>query len=255
VTEVESSGTYYSDPDSVGIWFINPDGTNRRIFLKTGDMPDWSPDGDKLALVMGGQIYSVKVIGDSIIQLTIEGTNLFPDWSPDGKYITYDSNFNDPVGAYVIWIMDANGENKQDISQHLVGEWRMPDWSPDGLRIAHLRYIGIGTPEIFLMDTTGENEVRLTNNSRDDRYPIWSPSGSKILFESQEEGELVQIWIMNADGSNPRQLTTEGGKEPSWSPDGSQIVYSRYNPWEFSDENGRLWIMNSDGSSKRQLTF
>jgi TolB protein len=251
--KVYKSGRYTVDPSLRGIWFINPDGTNKRMFLWGGDLPDWNPVEPKLAIVMNSQIYTIKLNGDSLTQLTFEGRNFFPDWSPDGKKIAYDSDFDDPKGAKVIWVMNADGTNKQDISQHGIGEWRQPDWSPDGESIVHLRYVGVGAPELFVMDKNGGNAKRLTFDEKDDRYPKFSPDGSKIVFSSAKESP-PQIFVMDADGCNIKQLTTEGGTYPAWSPDGSKIVYVRYSD-EYSSKHGQLWIMDADGSNKKQLTY
>jgi len=96
----------------------------------------------------------------------------------------------------------------------------------------------------------------LLSNDRDNRYPIWSTDGLKIAFSSQAMGKAPQIWVMDADGSNPQQLTTKGGITPAWSPCEEKIVYSQYD-WRVYNprENGTLWIMNADGTSKCQLTL
>lgn len=82
----------------------------------------------------------------------------------------------------------------------------------------------------------------------------YEANGTKIAFSSQKPGEYNQIWVMDSDGSNLRQLTTKGGTYPGWSPDGSKIVYVRESCYEYSSEHGTLWIMDADGSNKRQLT-
>ena len=245
--------------DTTGIYFINPDGTNKRLFLSgLCYYPDWSPDGEWIVFSNGAQIWKIKVTGDSLTQLTFEGRNFYPDWSPDGKKIAYDSNFRNPWGANVIWVMDSDGNNKKDISQHGVGEWRIPDWSPDGAKIVHQRYVETpnGTPEIVVMDKNGNNFIRLTNNLSLDSYPVYSPDGKKIAFSSSPgyradiPPDIPQIWIMNSDGSGLKKLTEEGGDMPCWSPDGQRIAYVNCNQL-----NGRIWIMNSDGSEKHQITF
>ncbi|MGH7457283.1 MAG: TolB family protein, partial [bacterium] len=88
-----------------------------------------------------------------------------------------------------------------------------------------------------------------------------------IAFQTnQTETRDPEIWVINADGSNPQKLTGGwdshfvlyygGGKEPSWSPDGQKIIYARYSK-EIRETPGnyKLWIMDADGRSKRQLTF
>jgi TolB protein len=68
------------------------------------------------------------------------------------------------------------------------------------------------------MDPTTQHIINLTpdSGSRNER-PSWAPDGRHIVFESTRNGPR-QIWSMLADGSQPRQLTTEGHNEsPNWS--------------------------------------
>lgn len=73
----------------------------------------------------------------------------------------------------------------------------------------------------------------------------------RIVFHSDRDGE-IDIYVMNADGSDVRRLTDAPGRdfEPDWSPDGSTIVFSsdRDDP-----ENAHLYLMNADGASQRRL--
>jgi len=88
--------------------------------------------------------------------------------------------------------------------------------------------------------------------------PKFSPNVSKIAFFSQKgNGELVQIWLVNVDGTNITQLTTEGvgGYRFSWSPDGREIVYVSYRFTDYTFANSTLWIINLETGEKRQLTF
>ncbi len=73
----------------------------------------------------------------------------------------------------------------------------------------------------------------------------WGQVGGKIAFISDREG-YGDVWIMNADGSDPINLTQ--GREcasPAWSPDGTQIAYIA---------SGEIWLMNADGSNPQQVT-
>jgi len=83
-----------------------------------------------------------------------------------------------------------------------------------------------GDNEIFLIKKT---EVeKLTDNSWEDEYPVWSPDGYKIAFTSNREGNY-DIFLMNADGSGVTNLTSSSANEthPAWFPDGKGIAYMR----------------------------
>jgi Tol biopolymer transport system component len=80
--------------------------------------------------------------------------------------------------------------------------------------------------------------------------PAWSPVSDEIAFVATESGN-DEIWIINRDGTNVRQLTRnewEWDKHPSWSPDGQQIIF-----YSNRTGNNQLWIMNKDGSEQRLL--
>jgi Tol biopolymer transport system component len=99
----------------------------------------------------------------------------------------------------------------------------------------------------------GSAQTNLTGSPSTDQHPTWSPDGRKIAFASNRDGAHMDIWVMNADGSSPVNLTPlpdssgsgEAGTEPAWSPDGTRIAYNY---------QGDVWVMNIDGSGKVNLT-
>lgn len=102
------------------------------------------------------------------------------------------------------------------------------------------------------MNRDGSNRKRLTHaKNKWDSAPAWSPDGRKIVFGraySDEEGVWRQeIWIMNADGSEQKQLTSLDGGGPSFTPDGRIVFHS-------SSNTSEICIANQDGSNKINLT-
>jgi Tol biopolymer transport system component len=72
----------------------------------------------------------------------------------------------------------------------------------------------------------------------------------KIAFSSERDGN-VEIYVMNADGTNQVRLTSNGAidERPSWSPDGTKITF-----WSNRDGNREIYVMNADGSVQMRLT-
>ncbi len=244
ITRIDIGGSYTVNPDSEGLWIISPDGGAPQLVMK-GSQEDacWSPDGRWIAFEAGAQIYKAPinesgVDTSGIVQLTFTGRNFFPAWSPDGQWVAYSNSIGDTVG---IWISPANGSGGR--SYFAFGG--QPDWVPDGNALIY------GNRGIWIERVDHSYKVRVITDSvnRLGGSKI-SSNGSKIVFESN-----VQIWVMNTDGTKLKQLTSDGGMQPSWSPDGQKIVYVGFTQKEYNPEsNGTLWIMNSDGSVKYQLT-
>lgn len=245
---------FHSDTSSstTGIFLIDTNGTNKRqIVSGYCGSPDFSSDGNWVVF-HSGQIYKIKINGDSLTQLTNGGSNYFPSWSSDGEWIAYDSDYLDPTGSIVIWKVKPDTSVRIDISQHGIGELRMPSWSPDVNSILFIKGVSASSPsEIFAMDSSGQNPYRITNNINWEWYPRYSPDGQKILFTQQHENSLnFQLFTVNSNGTGLTQITDTQGYSADYSPEGEKIVYCDSSPG-----NGRLWTMNKDGTNKRQLTF
>ncbi len=105
---------------------------------------------------------------------------------------------------------------------------------------------------IYTCNINGSNWTKLSGNHKGaDLFPSWSPDGSKIVFHSDRDG-YYQIYIMNADGSNPVRLISSESEDtlPAWSPDGNKIAFT-------SNRSGgvdQIFVMNADGSAIKQVT-
>jgi eukaryotic-like serine/threonine-protein kinase len=96
----------------------------------------------------------------------------------------------------------------------------------------------------------GVAERHPVSSTRTDANPSFSPDGKQIVFASDRSG-TVQVWVANADGSQPVRLTDLGdhSASPRWSPDGRWIAFD-------SQENGRwdVWMVRAEGGAPRRVT-
>ena len=109
-----------------------------------------------------------------------------------------------------------------------------------------------GNDEIYVMNTDGTEQTRLTNNTDDDRSPSWSPDGAKIAFVSGDIFTNVEIYVMNADETEQKNLTDNPASDSwlSWSPDGKKIAFVSGDIFVNVD----IYVMNADGTEQIRLT-
>jgi TolB protein len=100
-----------------------------------------------------------------------------------------------------------------------------------------------GSEHIFTVNPDGSDVTDLTPGF-EAASPAWSPDGSKIAFEVFLAPPMNGIWVMDANGSNKKQLTDDGGAGPSYSPDGTRIVYTL---------TSGLVVMRADGTHGKQI--
>jgi imidazolonepropionase-like amidohydrolase/Tol biopolymer transport system component len=130
------------------------------------------------------------------------------------------------------------------------GSWMNIDVSPDGRRIA-FDLLG----DIYTMPIAGGTPTRIADGLAYEQQPRFSPDGKRIAFVS-DRGGGDNIWIMNADGSDKRQVTKEDFRllnQPSWSPDGRFIVAKKHFTTGRSLGTGEVWIYHVSGGGGVQL--
>lgn len=169
-----------------------------------------------------------------------------PQWSPDGSRIAFQSRRSDEGD---VWIMNADGSSPFNVTNNEAAFELHPSWSPDGTKIAYMSR----TPfdQIFVINADGTNNTFIAGTADADAgFPSWSPDGTKIAFATSRDGN-AEIYVMNADGSNPVNLTQHAGFDlsPVWSPDGTKIAW-----FTTRDGNGEIFVMNADGSNPVNVT-
>ncbi len=130
-------------------------------------------------------------------------------------------------GNKEIYLMDADGSNLKNISQHPAMEYGA-SWSPTFKYLATYSNRNFN-PEIYLLDLENDSAIRLTNDGSDDVLPAISPDGKRIAFMSDRNQKSRCIFLMKLDGSEVQALTNNDVYEesPSWSPDGTSLLFTR----------------------------
>ena len=225
------------------------------------DRPMWSPDGNYIAYAAqkdyNWDVWLASSDGQAHYRLTEDPqmeTN--PIWRPDGLGLAYKVA---PSGDYNLtqeyFISLENGINDAKIFF-----WDGPqsvqlnDWSPDGSRIVYTAEVessASGQAQIsYLAIVSNATLGKYFSKGRDskilsqgqtlgDRGPVFSPDGSQIAFWAWDLSYRATLWVVNADGSNLRQITTAGfDMYPQWSPSGDNLLFE-------SNRSGNmdLWVI------------
>ena len=163
-------------------------------------------------------------------------------------------------GGEATYIMRADGSEAQlappDVIYNVTQLYQQQQWSPDGLQFAYVEHVSDqASTNIFKvrsdLPATWDRDIMLTDYTGTEYDPVWSPDGQSIAFVANHTGN-DEIWLMNQDGGNQRQLTFNDwpwDKHPSFSPDGQQIVF-------YSNRSGgrQIWVMRIDGSAQTNLS-
>jgi Tol biopolymer transport system component/serine/threonine protein kinase len=175
-------------------------------------------------------------------------------WSPDEQWIVYSPGGSGERQA--LWRVSAKGGRAAE-RLLLPGErFTSPSFARRGNRAVIVQeHLDVDIVEISLNSglppTSTISPQRWGSSTRFEQRPDFSPDGTKVVFVSTRAG-ASDLWLANADGSNPVQLTNQFGSgegSPKWSPDGRSIAFT-----SLQDGNADIWLMDADGAHKRKLT-
>ncbi|MCA1600195.1 MAG: serine/threonine-protein kinase, partial [Acidobacteria bacterium] len=228
--------------------------------------PAFSPDGQTLAFTrwikrFACDIYLVPIGGGEPKRLTFDNLDIGGlAWTADGQSIVFLS-FGVGVGPR-LWKISAAGGTPEPLEIGSNNPWQMGidrffSVSRQGHRLAYST--GMSDNNIWRIEVPSSkgqraSPIKLISSSRSDRTGQFSRDGKRIAFESDRSGSN-QIWVCEADGSNPIQLTSMGGwpGSPDWSPDGRQIAFDARAEVN-SDDIRHIYVMNAEGGPPRHIT-
>jgi Tol biopolymer transport system component len=243
------------------IWVMDADGTNETNLTNTPDIderdPAWSPDGTKIAFT-----------------------------GPGGF------NADNSGGLEDIYVMDADPstDDATSLTNTPNSLEYQPSWAPSGAQLVFVREVQgqiiSEQPDIFVMDTNGQNATNLTQTDADEHAPAWSPDGTKIAFAGVRKATATatacptatasatasatatacpeqptaawKILTMDPDGQNEAILTGDEfhafDDAPDWSPDSTKIVFMKESQAQGCCDPWEIWAVNRDGSADTNLT-
>ena len=239
------------------IFVMNADGSGQTRLTNNSafdGLPSFSPNGERIAFTSrrtGGvdEIWAMNpedADGDGREDGLVQITGNPPDaphnfqsaYSPDGERIVFVSARD---GNNEIYVMNADGSGQTRLTDNAAVDSR-PVFSPDGEKIVFSRRdprsldTSLQRDDVWVMNSDGTMQDRLTTDPATDTHANFSPDGTKIVFSS-ERGGNTDLYVMNADGTEQDRLTTDPKVDefPAFSPEGDEIVFS-------SDREGNFEI-------------
>ncbi len=231
---------------------------------------DVSPDGRTVAFTMLGDIYTMPIAGGTPRRIA-EGLawEVQPRFSPDGRRIAFTS---DRGGGDNIWVMNADGSDKRQVTKEDFRLLNQPSWSPDGEYIVAKKHFttqrSLGTGEIWIYHVSGGGGVKLVARANEELQkelgePVYAPGGGAVYYTRDTTPGNSFVYAQDSTQGNfaiekidlkSGQVTTVvsgygGAVRPQPSPDGKLISFIRRDR-----DKSELWVKDLATGIERKLT-
>jgi dipeptidyl aminopeptidase/acylaminoacyl peptidase len=231
-----------SDGDKQGLMIAHPDGSEATFLVPlagtnsplpgTGKDFTWSPDAKQIAFISSTPGEGAEEAKGDPMVIT---RYLYKPDAGEGS-----TRFNDNQRLH-IFVVDVRSKQVRQLTQGNFDEHSI-DWSPDGKQLVFASNREPNQDEFFNYDLftlqLSDNSIhRLTATESNEYDPLWSPDGKFIVYRGTHRGltdrettmEDSHVWIMNADGSNRREIGSAIDNRqgtPQWAPDGSAVYFT-----------------------------
>ncbi len=230
---------------------------------------DVSPDGRTIAFTMLGDIYTLPITGGTPKRIA-EGLSweVHPRFSPDGTRIAFTS---DRGGGNNIWLMNADGSDKRQLTKENFRLLNQPTWSPDGRFVAAKKHFttqrSLGTGEIWMYHISGGGGVQVVKRANEALQkelgePVFAPDGSAIYYTRNTTPGNTFIYAQDSNAGifaierhdlETGEVTTAvdgygGAVRPAPSPDGTEIAFVRRDK-----DTSQLWVKEIASGRERMI--
>jgi eukaryotic-like serine/threonine-protein kinase len=241
------------------LWIVDvATGARRQLTTSDAVQPHWSPNGHRIAYWLagaGGQrnIWTIPAAGGDPVAVTDDAyLDWNPVWAPDGAHLFFSSNRGGSLNLWRVRIDERSGRvlAPPEPLRTPSANSGFLSLSADGMRIAYVHQTFARNISRFPFDPEARAPAgapeRVTHSTQVLRSPAISPDGRRVAYASDD-----QIFVADADGTNPRQLTQDAftNRGPRWSPDGRTIAFYANRTGTF-----QIWTIRPDGSGLRQVT-
>jgi eukaryotic-like serine/threonine-protein kinase len=257
-----------------GIYLVSVEGGTARPLIvsnpnRVDSKPAFSPDGQRLAYVScdssdvgltGTGDCHVALVAVDVSRAAAQAPRRLTTqrslyvyslaWTRDGKSIIYDAPGQTSVSE--LWRVPVEGDHAPERIEEAGRPATAPALARSRDRLAFTRMSL--DDDIYRFEAGGRVQL-VAGSSFGDTDARLSADGRRLAFASARAGgEILDIWIAEADGSNPQQLTHGPGVgqgSPSWSPDGRRIAFDSRGG---DSLHTHLWMIDADGGAPRRLT-